>query len=71
MCEDDMPSNLLINDSLMSEALRLGGHNTKRQTLNEALEEYIQRRKRLAVLRLFGKIQFDQSYDYKRGRRMR
>ena len=63
-----MPTNLFIDDSLLREAIRLGGHSTKRQTVNEALREYIQRRKRLAVLRVFGTIKFDPNHDHRRER---
>jgi hypothetical protein len=33
-----------------------------------ALREYIQRRKRLKVLELFGTIDYDEGYDYKHQR---
>ena len=36
-----------------------------------ALTEYIAQRKRLRVLRLFGTIDFDPSWDYKAERRRR
>jgi hypothetical protein len=51
--------------------LGLGGHATKRETANEALSEYIARRKRLAAVRAFGTFAFDPSYDPKRERRRR
>ena len=64
-----MPTNLGIDDRLIEEALRLGQHRTKREAVNAALDEYIRRRKQQAVLRLFGSIQYDEKYDYKRERR--
>jgi Arc/MetJ family transcription regulator len=66
-----MPTNLALDDDLLAEALRLGGHATKRETVNEALSEYIARRKRLAAVRAFGTFAFDPSYDPKRERRRR
>ena len=66
-----MPTNLAIDDNLLERAVRVGGHRTKRATVNEALEEYIRRRKRLRALEAFGTIQFDLKYDYKRARRKR
>ena len=33
------------------------------------LEEYVQRRKQARILALFGKVEFDPKYDYKRQRR--
>jgi Arc/MetJ family transcription regulator len=66
-----MATNLAIDDQLLEEALKAGGHKTKKDTVNEALREYIQRRKQLEILSLFGKIDFDPTYDYKRQRRRR
>ena len=54
-----MPTNLAINDELLEEAFNLGGHRTKKATVNEALKEYIQRRKQLKILDLFGQIDYD------------
>jgi len=64
-----MPTNLDIDDALMKEALRIGGHRTKKETVTEALQEYIRRRKQMNVIELFGKIDFDPAYDYKKQRR--
>ncbi len=64
-----MPTNLAIDDRLLNEALRVGGHRTKRATVTEALEEYVQRRKQLGILELTGKIDYYPDYDYKRERR--
>lgn len=70
MCRlEDMATNLAIDDRLLEEALRVGGHRTKKDTVTEALEEYIQRRKQVRILELFGKVDFDPKYDYKRQRR--
>ncbi len=66
-----MPSNLAIDDKLLEQALRVGGYKTKRQTVNEALREFVQRRQRLELLKLFGSIDYDPGYDYKRERRKR
>jgi Arc/MetJ family transcription regulator len=64
-----MATNLAIDDGLLEEALRAGGHRTKKDTVNEALKEYIQHRKQARILNLFGKVDFDPRYDYKRQRR--
>jgi Arc/MetJ family transcription regulator len=66
-----MPTNLNIDDHLLQEALRVGGRRTKRETVNEALEEYIQRRRRLELVKHFGRVDFDPSWDYKKARRER
>jgi Arc/MetJ family transcription regulator len=66
-----MPTNLAIDDELLSEAQRVGGHRTKKDTVNEALHEYILRRQQAKMVELFGKIEFEKSYDYKQQRRRR
>jgi Arc/MetJ family transcription regulator len=63
-----MPTNLSIDDGLLELARKLGGHRTKKETVNEALREYVQRRRSLRALRLFGRIHYDPAYDYKRQR---
>jgi Arc/MetJ family transcription regulator len=66
-----MPTNLAIDDELLEQALTVGGYRTKRETVNEALREFIQRRQRLELLKLFGKVDYNPKYDYKAERRSR
>lgn len=63
-----MSTNLKIDDELLEEALRVGGHRTKKATVIEALEEYIRRRKQAQILGLFGQIDYDPEHDYKKQR---
>lgn len=62
-------TNLAIDDRLLREALRVGGHSTKRETVNEALHEYVQRRRRRDFVELFGTIDFRPDWDHKKARR--
>ena len=64
-----MATNLAIDDRLIEEARRVGGQRTKKAAVTEALEEYIQRRKQAKILELFGTVEFDPGYDYKKQRR--
>ncbi len=64
-----MATNLDLDDQLVDEAKRLGGHRTKRAAVNEALEEYVRRRKRRQVTELFGSLDWDEGYDHKAERR--
>ncbi|MEH2147791.1 type II toxin-antitoxin system VapB family antitoxin [Nostoc sp.] len=64
-----MATNLEIDENLIKEALELGGHLTKDAVVEEALREYVQRRKQLKILELFGMIEYDDDYDYKQQRR--
>ena len=64
-----MATNLAIDDRLLDEALRVGGHRTKKATVTEALREYIEYRRQLKIVDIFGAIEWDPDYDYKKQRR--
>ncbi|MBE8987109.1 type II toxin-antitoxin system VapB family antitoxin [Nostoc sp. LEGE 12450] len=66
-----MATNLEIDENLIKEALELGGHPTKDAVVEEALREYVQRRKQLKIMELFGMIEYDHDYDYKQQRQSR
>ena len=63
-----MATNLSINDELLDFALKIGGYKTKKDTVNAALQEFVQKRKSEELIELFGKIEIDDSYDYKKAR---
>jgi Arc/MetJ family transcription regulator len=63
-----MATNLQIDDHLIQEALELSGHRTKRAVVEAALQEYVQHRKQLNIIELFGTIEYDEDYDYKKQR---
>jgi len=62
---------LHFDSDLLEQAKRLGHHRTKRETVDEALREYIQYRKRMEAVKAFGTIDFDRGYDYKKMRNAR
>jgi Arc/MetJ family transcription regulator len=64
-----MATNLAIDDRLIEEARKTGGHKTKKEAVTRALEEYIRFRKQQKILEDFGTVDFDPSYDYKAARR--
>jgi Arc/MetJ family transcription regulator len=66
-----MATNLAIDDRLLEEAQKIGGLPTKKATVTQALQEYIQHRKQAKILKLFGTVQFDPKYHYKKQRRRR
>ena len=63
-----MATNLAIDDNLLQEALEISGLKTKKDTVNLALKEFVDRRKQLEIISVFGKMDPDPDYDYKRGR---
>ena len=60
-----MATNLALDDRLIEEARSIGGHRTKKEAVTAALQEYVQRRKQLEIVKLFGTIDYDPKYDYK------
>jgi len=48
----------------------IGNQETERDVVEVALREYIQRRKQLKILELFGTIDYDPDYDYKQQRQV-
>ena len=66
-----MATNLQIDDGLISEAVRLGGHRTKKAAVTQALVDYVQHLEQLKVTSLFGTVDYEPTYDYKEQRRKR
>ncbi len=64
-----MATNLAIDDKLLEEARIVGKHATKKAVVNEALAEYIQRRKQSAIISLFHSVEYDPDFDYKAQRK--
>jgi len=63
-----MATNLSIDPELIELALELSGERTKKAAVTRALEEFIARRKQKRLLELFGRLEWDSSYDYKADR---
>ncbi len=60
-----MRTNVVIDDDLLDEAVKLSGAKTKKEVIARALSEFVATRKRSNLLDLEGKIEFDADYDYK------
>jgi len=63
-----MSTNLSIDPELLERALELSGERTKRAAVNKALREFIAHREQRRITGLFGKLDWDSSYDYKKER---
>ena len=63
-----MATNLAIDDNLLVIAQDIAGIKTKKQTVNLALKEFVQRRKQEEIFDLFGSVEYDNDYDYKKMR---
>lgn len=64
-----MATNLAIDDALINTAVKLGHHKTKKEAVTMALVEYIQHIKQKEIVHLFGQIDYDENYDYKKERK--
>ncbi len=63
-----MATNLNIDIELLDAAYDISGLKTKKETVNLALKEFIQRHKQKEILKFLNKIDYDDSYDYKNER---
>jgi len=60
-----MATNLAIDPTLLDRALEVSGERTKKAAVTMALREFIARREQRRVLDLMGKLDWDETYDYK------
>lgn len=63
-----MDTNLDLDQDLLERAFRLSGESTKKAAVTRALQEFIARREQWRVVELFGKLDWDESFDYKKER---
>jgi Arc/MetJ family transcription regulator len=64
-----MATNLDLDPALVEEAVTVGGRRTKKETVTEALREYIARRRQAQITSLLGTVDYDPKFDYKKQRR--
>jgi len=63
-----MATNLAIDTELLELAQEVAHLRTKKETVNLALKEFVNRRKQLELIELFGTMDPDADYDYKKAR---
>ena len=63
-----MATNLQLDDRLIRQAVTLGGHRTKKAAVTQALADYVRHLQQERILELFGAVDFDPAYNYKRQR---
>lgn len=61
-----MRTHLEIDQTLLAEALRRGGHRTKRAAVHAALFEYINLQKRRELRALRGEVRWEGNLDQMR-----
>ncbi len=60
-----MATNLAIDPDLLERAVAISGERTKKAVVTKALQEFIARREQRKVVDLMGKLEWDDSFDYK------
>ena len=60
-----MATNLALDPKLLDQVLELSGEPTKKAAVTLALKEFVARREQKKLTELFGKLDWDASFDYK------
>lgn len=60
-----MATNLAIDPELLERAVEVSGERTKKAVVTKALQEFIARREQKRVVELMGKLEWDDSFNYK------
>jgi Arc/MetJ family transcription regulator len=63
-----MRTNIVLDDNLINEAFKYCSVKTKKELVHLALKEFVNRKRRLNLIDLEGKVQFEKNYDYKKMR---
>jgi Arc/MetJ family transcription regulator len=66
-----MATNLALDPDLIERALKVSGEKTKKAAVTRALEEFVTRRSQKRLVELMGKLEWDESFDYKAERSRR
>ena len=60
-----MATNLQIDPQLLDAAQKMGGFKTKKETVNQALADFVRRRAQVQIVPLFGTLDFHEDFDPK------
>jgi Arc/MetJ family transcription regulator len=61
-----MRTNIVLDDELVAEAQRVTGATTKREVVELALRELVDRQKRLGILALRGQVRWEGDLEVSR-----
>ena len=65
-----MRTNIVLDEKLVKEGLKLAKLKTKKDLVNLALKELVARRRRKKILKLEGKIKWEENLDKMRRSRL-
>jgi Arc/MetJ family transcription regulator len=66
-----MATNLALDPELIERAVKVSGEKSKKAAVTRALEEFVARRGPRKLVELMGKLEWDDSFDYKSERTRR
>jgi Arc/MetJ family transcription regulator len=66
-----MATYLSLDPELLEKTMRLSGEKTKKGAVNRALKEFVSSHEQQEVIKFFGKLKWDESYNYKNERSQR
>ncbi len=64
-----MRTNIVLDDRLIKEAMRLSKVRTKREAVDHALRDFVARQKQRDILDLIGKDMIAEDYDVRAARK--
>jgi len=59
-------TNLDLDTAAIEELVRIGKFKSKKDAVNTAIREYVQRHQQAGILELAGKVDYYPDYDYKK-----
>lgn len=63
-----MTTYISIDDKLVNDAVKAGKHKTKKEAVNASLKEYVRSFRGQKIKSLFGTIEYNPHYNYKKQR---
>ncbi len=60
-----MATHLALDPMLLDRVVAVSGEATKKAAVTLALKEFLARREQKRIVELFGKLEWDATYDYK------
>jgi Arc/MetJ family transcription regulator len=63
-----MRTNIVLDEKLVREAMKLANVRTKREAVEVALQRFVQTGRQRRLLELYGSDGIEPSYDHKRSR---
>jgi len=59
-------TNIVLNEDLVNEAFKYTQVSTKRELVEQALQEFVEQHRRLDVRELRGRVRIRRGYDHKK-----